>query len=176
MGNYLPIVTREKPEWFSPYLNLGLDLKRNKSISLDVQPGYTGLNFTKSFQSGGEIKNNLFNRIFRDRALMKQEILNENPVLKNVMSKDDMNINYARLNQRKLLEKVGHNPEYFDKDNNQNGILDNQNDTDGGFPYKGDINLPEGTVRNPHPGEFTTFINKKGLSRDEIKNIDIILL
>ena len=124
------------------------------------------------YQNGGEfhhIKNNLFNRTFRDRRLMKQEILDENPALQQVMSLDNMNIDYARGQQRRLLEELHHNPEYFDKDNNRNGVLDNQNDTDEGEPYSGDITMEEGVVKNPHPGEFTTLINKRGMSRQQIK-------
>ena len=64
-------------------------------------------------------------------------------------------------NLDRLLEKLNHNPEYFDKDNNQNGVLDNQNDTDEGYPYSGDISTEEGVVKNPNPGEFTTLIIKK---------------
>tara|TARA_R110000868_G_scaffold36571_1_gene129745 strand:- start:6675 stop:7427 length:753 start_codon:yes stop_codon:yes gene_type:complete len=118
-----------------------------------------------------DIKNNLFNRTFRDNRLMKQEILNENPALKDVMSLDNMNINFAKGNQQRLLEEAGHNPEYFDKDNNKNGILDNQNDIDSGLPYYGDITLENGIIKNPNSGEFTTLINKKGLNRAQIKDI-----
>ena len=121
--------------------------------------------------NGGDIKNNWFNRTFRDRQLMKQEILNENPVLKNVLNSDNTNINYAKGSQRRLLEATKHNPEYFDKDNNSNGVPDNQNDTDSGYPYKGDITLDNGVIRNPNPGEYTTLINKKGLNRQQVKNI-----
>ena len=116
------------------------------------------------------ITNNLFNRAFRNRKLMKQEILDENPALQQVMTLDNMNINYARRNQRKLLEKLHHNPEYFDKDNNQNGVLDNQNDTDEGYPYSGNIYTSKGIVKNPNPGEFTTLINKRGMNRQQIKD------
>jgi hypothetical protein len=116
------------------------------------------------------ITNNLFNRAFRNRQLMKQEILDENPALQQVMTLDNMNINYARRNQRKLLEKLHHNPEYFDKDNNQNGVLDNQNDTDEGYPYSGNIYTSKGIVKNPNPGEFTTLINKRGMNRQQIKD------
>jgi len=52
-GNYFPMMTTDPQSNFNPYVNLAVDLGKDRNLSFDFQPDYTGVNFTKSFQEGG---------------------------------------------------------------------------------------------------------------------------
>lgn len=52
-GNYFPKKV-EQPSYFNPYVNVGVDLNKNRSLAFEATPGYAGVTFTKSFQDGGE--------------------------------------------------------------------------------------------------------------------------
>lgn len=52
-GNYFPKSVFEPASNFNPYVNLGVDLNKNRNLSFEYTPGYAGVTFTKSFQDGG---------------------------------------------------------------------------------------------------------------------------
>lgn len=53
-GNYFPTKIQQPTGMINPYVNVGYDFNKNRSLSFEATPGYTGLTFTKSFQEGGE--------------------------------------------------------------------------------------------------------------------------
>ena len=52
-GNYFPTRVQEPTSNFNPYINLGVDLNKDRNLSFEYSPGYAGVTFTKSFEKGG---------------------------------------------------------------------------------------------------------------------------
>lgn len=52
-GNYFPTKVEQPTSNFNPYINLGVDLNKNRNLSFEYTPGYAGVTFTKSFEKGG---------------------------------------------------------------------------------------------------------------------------
>ena len=52
-GNYFPTRVQEPTSNFNPYINLGVDLNKDRNLSFEYTPGYAGVTFTKSFEKGG---------------------------------------------------------------------------------------------------------------------------
>ena len=53
VGNSFPTKVNQPTGLFNPYASIGVDLNKNRNLAVDLNPGYAGFTFTKSFEDGG---------------------------------------------------------------------------------------------------------------------------
>lgn len=119
----------------------------------------------------GYARNTFFNRLFNKKNILEHQIMQQYPALYNVGKLKDFHIDIASPEDRKVLQSLGHNPEFIGRDEgHEKPYLVNGQWVKRGRMQVTPDDQPLQTIKVNHPRKYTTVIDPDRLNGMSIKD------